>query len=90
LPPAVKYGWGDLRVCPQHAEGTLMAVSVFVVLPDEERVAAGLPPGHELMATRIGAERYPISVGGRRISLPMSHAELVPALGPPGGQRKDY
>jgi hypothetical protein len=90
LPKVVKYGHGELRVATQHTQGVLTGVWVLVVAPDAERIAQGLPPGHEHMATRVGATRYAISVGGRRITLPISKAELIQALGPPVGQRKDY
>jgi hypothetical protein len=90
LPKVVKYGHGDLRVATVHSEGVLTSVSVFVVNTKEERIAHGLPPEHEHMATRIGATRYPISVGGRRITLPLSQAEMIEALGPPDNERRDY
>jgi hypothetical protein len=90
LPKVVKYGHGDLRVATVHSEGVLTSVSVFVVNTREERIAQGLPPEHEHMATRIGAMRYPISVGGRRITLPLSQAEMIEALGPPDNERRDY
>lgn len=63
---------------------------VAVVNPREERVARRLPPEHEHLASRVGASRYAVSVGGRRITLPMSQAEMIQALGPPVGQRLDY
>jgi hypothetical protein len=78
-PPVLKYGWGDLRVCPQFTDGALVSVSVWVS-----------DPAHEAMATRAQAARYPISVGGRQIRLPLSQAELFQALGPPEGQRVHY
>lgn len=90
LPKVVKYAHGELRIAIQHTQGVLTGVSVLVVAPDEERIAQALPPGHEYMATRVGATRYAISVGGRRITLPISKAELIQALGPPDSQRKDY
>jgi hypothetical protein len=90
LPKVVKYGRGELRVATGHTEGELIGVWVLVMAPDEERIAHGLPPGHEHMATRVGATRYALSVGGRRITLPMSQAEMIQALGPPDNQRKDY
>lgn len=90
LPKVVKYGRGELRVATGHKDGVLIGVWVVIMAPDEERIAQGLPPGHEFMATRVGAARYPISVGGRRITLPMSKAEMIQALGPPDGERKDY
>lgn len=90
LPKVVKYGYGDLRVVPQHHDGVLISLSVFVVTPREETIAHGLPPEHELMATRVGAIRYALSVGGRRITLPLSQSEMIRVLGPPSNQRKDY
>jgi hypothetical protein len=78
LPPVVKYGWGDLRVCPQFTDGLLTTVSVWVVGPGE------------MWEHRPGAARYPISVGGRRVSLPISEAELTQALGRPADLRDDY
>ena len=90
LPRVVKYAYGDLRVSTQHTEGALTGVWVFVVEPDEVRIAQGRPSGHELMARRVGATRYAMSLGGRRITLPITQAELVQAFGPPEHQRKDY
>jgi hypothetical protein len=90
LPRVVKYGRGDVRVATQHTDGVLTGVWVVVVTTREERIAQGLPPEHELMASRVGATRYPVSVGGRRITLPISEAELVRAMGQPDGRRKDY
>jgi len=90
LPTVAKYGYGDLRVATQHTDGVLTSVWVVVVAPDEERIAQGLPPGHEHMATSVGAARFAISVGGRRITLPISQAQMIQALGPPASQRKDY
>jgi hypothetical protein len=90
LPKVVKYGHGDLRVATVHSEGVLTSVSVFVVNTREERHAQGLPPEHEHMATRVGAMRYPISVGGRQITLPLSQAMMIEALGPPDNERRDY
>jgi hypothetical protein len=90
LPKVVKYGQGELRVATQHTGGVLTGVWVLVVTPLEERIAQRLPPGQEHMATRVGATRYAISVGGRRITLPISQAELIQALGPPDSRRKDH
>jgi hypothetical protein len=90
LPRAVKYAQGDLRVVTAHADGVLSGVWVFVVIPRGELIAQGLPPEYELMASRIGATRYSISIGGRRICLPISEADLVRALGPPEGHRRDH
>jgi hypothetical protein len=79
LPRVVKYGHDDLRVATQFTDGVLTSVSVWVV-----------EPGHETMAASPGATRYAISVDGRRVTLPLPAAEMVQALGEPEGRRKDY
>ena len=79
LPRVVKFGHDDLRVATQFTDGVLTGVSVWVV-----------EPGHETMASSAGVTRYAISVDGRRVTLPLSAAEMVRALGEPAGHRKDY
>ena len=83
LPPVVKYGRGDLRITTLHTDGVLTGVWVGMVQP-------GLEPGHEMMASRVGEARHAVSVGGRRVTLPLSEAEMVRTFGPPTGRRKDY
>jgi hypothetical protein len=79
LPRVVKFGQGDLRVATQHTGGQLTGVWVCVV-----------EPGHETVARSPGGTQYPISVNGRRLTLPLPEAELVRLLGVPESRRKDY
>jgi hypothetical protein len=90
LPRVVEYGQGDLRVATRHTNGVLTGVWVVVVDPRGERPPKGVPSEREHMATRVGTKRFPVSVGGRRIALPISETDLVQALGPPEGRRSDY
>src|SRR3954465_10777281 len=53
LPPVVKYGYGDLRACPQFTDGVLTTVSVWVVGPGE------------MWEDRPGAARYKDGKDGR-------------------------
>jgi hypothetical protein len=75
----IRFGLGDLRVATQHTCGKLTGVWVWVV-----------EPGHETLAWSPEATRYLIGVNGQRITLPLTHAELVRTLGVPDGRGKDY
>ena len=79
LPRVIRFGHGDLRIVTQHTDGALTCVWVGVV-----------EPGQEMMAWSPRATPYSISVNSQRLTLPVSEAELVRALGVPPHRRKDY
>jgi hypothetical protein len=79
LPKVVKFGYGDLRIATQHTNGELTSVDVCVV-----------EPGYETIAWNPGATLYSLSLDGRRITLPLSEAEMIRVMGLPADRRKDY
>jgi hypothetical protein len=79
LPRVVKFGQDDLRIATQHTAGELTSVHVWVV-----------EPGHETMACSPVGFRYPISVDGKQLTLPLPEEELIRILGAPASRRKDY